>query len=75
MATCESYVGMLGMDGHLQALNIEERRVTVEPMEVLEEVSLDDNILSRTTCIDTQVDPSIRKELAFFLKNNPDIFA
>ena len=28
------------MDDHLQALNIEERRVTIEPMEDLKEISL-----------------------------------
>jgi len=61
---------MLEMDDHLQALNIEERRVTVEPMEDLEEVSLDDNIPSRTTCIGTQADPSVSEEFALFLKTN-----
>ena len=37
------YIAMLEMDDHLQALNIRERRVTVEPIEDLEEISLDDN--------------------------------
>lgn len=58
------------MDDHLQALNIEERKVTVEPMEDLEEVSSDDNILGRTTRISTQADLLVCKELALFLKNN-----
>ena len=45
MAYHECYTAMLEMDDHLQALNIKERRVTVEPMENLEEISLDDSIL------------------------------
>ena len=49
MAARECYVVMLEMDNHLQALNIEERRVTIEPMEDLKEISLNDNILGRTT--------------------------
>ena len=47
MATRECYVAMLEMDDHLQALNIEERRVAVEPTEDLEEISLDDNVSGR----------------------------
>ena len=35
MATHECYVSMLEVDVHLQALNIEERKVTIEPMEDL----------------------------------------
>ena len=34
------------MDDHLQALNIEERKVAVELTEDLEEISLDNNIPS-----------------------------
>ena len=44
---------MLKMDNHLQTLNIEEQRVTVEPTENLEEISLDDNFPGRVTCIGT----------------------
>ena len=51
MAIHECYVAMLEMEDHLQALNIEERRVAVEPTEDLEEISLDDNILGRIACI------------------------
>ena len=42
MATRECYIAMLEMDD-LQALNIEERKVTVEPTEDLEEISLADD--------------------------------
>ena len=45
MATRERYIVMLERDDHLQALNIEERKVIVEPTEELEEISLDDDTL------------------------------
>lgn len=58
MAACECYIAMLEMDNHLQALSIKEQRVVVEPTKDLEEISLDDNILSRITRVSTQADPS-----------------
>lgn len=66
---------MLEMDVRLQALNIKERRIAVEPTEDLEEISLDDNIPGRVTCISMQVDLSVHKDLALFLKNNRDVFS
>ena len=42
MAHRECYIAMLEIDDHLQALNIEERWVTVEPTKALEDVSLND---------------------------------
>lgn len=74
MTARECYITMLEMDDHLQALNIEEQRVIVEPKEDLEEISLDDNFLGQITRISTHVDPSVRKELALFPKNNQDVF-
>ena len=58
MAACKCYIAMLEMDNHLQALSIKEQRVVVEPTKDLEEISLDDNILSRITRVSTQADPS-----------------
>ena len=66
---------MLEMDDHLQALKIKEGRVVVEPTKDLKNISLDDNIPGQITHIGMQADPSIRKELALFLKNNRDVFA
>ena len=54
MAAHECYIAMLEMDDHLQALNIKERKVTVEPTEDLEEVCLDDDTPGQTTRISTQ---------------------
>ena len=58
MAACECYIAMLEMDNHLQALSIKEQRFVVEPTKDLEQISLDDNILSRITRVSTQADPS-----------------
>ena len=58
MAACECYIAMLEMDNHLQALSIKEQRFVVEPTKDLEQISLDDNILSRITHVSTQADPS-----------------
>ena len=75
MAARECYIGMLEMDDHLQALNIEERKATIEPTKDLEEISLNDDTPGWTARISAQVDPSVWKELALFLKNNRDVFA
>ena len=75
MAACKCYIAMLRMDDHLQALNIKERKVVVEPMEDLKEISLDNNILGRITHINMQASLSVHKEITLFLKNNQDIFA
>ena len=39
----ECYIAILEMDDHLQSICIEEQQTMVEPMEVLEEVLLDDS--------------------------------
>ena len=45
VAARECYVAMMEMDDHLQELNIEEHRMTTEPVEKLEEILLDDSNL------------------------------
>jgi len=45
VAACECYVAMMEMDDHLQAMNIEEHRTTMEPVEKLEEILLDNSNL------------------------------
>lgn len=75
MAPRECYIAMLEIDDHLQALNIEERWVTVEPTEALKDVSLDDERPNRTTHIGTQSSLLVCKKLTLFLRNNLDVFA
>ena len=60
VAACECYVAMMEIDDYLQAMNIEEHRTTMEPVEKLEEVLLDDSDHERTTKIGTLSSPAIR---------------
>ncbi|XP_075640266.1 uncharacterized protein LOC142612018 [Castanea sativa] len=75
VAAHECYVAMMEMDDYLQAMNIEERRATTEPVERLEDVPLDESQPERTTKIGTLADPMVRQALATFLKENRDVFA
>ena len=75
VAARECYVAMMEMDDHLQAMSIEKHQMTMEPVEKLEEVFLDDSNLERTTKIGTLAIPAIRQALTSFLKSNGDIFA
>ena len=75
VAARECYVAMMEMDDHLQAMSIEEHRMTMESAEKLEEVFLDDSKLDRTTKIGTLASPAIRQALMTFLRSNRDIFA
>ena len=75
MAARECYIAMMEINDHLQAMHIEEHRTTIEPMEKLEEVLLDDSDHGRTTKIGTLDSPTIRQELAAFLRSNRDVFA
>ena len=68
-------MAMMEMDDHLQAMNIEEHRTTVEPVEKLKEVFLDDLNHERTTKIETLANPAIRQELTAFLRSNRDVFS
>ena len=47
---------MLVMDEHVQKINIEERRVVVEPTEVLEDVPLDEGNPEKFTRIRTSIE-------------------
>ena len=56
-------------------MNIEEQGKMVEPIERLEEIPLDDSRLDRTTRVGTLTNPTVRQELATFLRTNQDVFA
>ena len=75
VAARKCYVPMMEMDDHLQAMNIEEHRITIELVEKLEEVFLNDLNLERTTKIGTLASPTVRQALITFLKSNRDVFA
>ena len=75
VAARECYIAMMEIDDHLQAMHIEEHRTTTEPVEKLEEVLIDNTDHGRTTKIGTLASPTIRQELAAFLRSNQDVFA
>ena len=75
VATRECYIAMLEMEDHQQTMCIGEQRTTAESVEELEEITLDELRLERTTRMGTLASPLIRQALAGFLKMNQDVFA
>ena len=75
VAARECYIAMLDMEDHQQTMCIEEQRTTAEPVEELEEVTLDESRPERTTRMGTLASQPIRQALAAFLKTNQDVFA
>ena len=51
---------MLEMDEQLPMMNIEDKRMTAEPIEVLEEVPLDESNLEKFTRIRIRMDEKIK---------------
>ena len=74
LAARECYLVMLAMDEHVQMMNIEERRVVVEPIEVLEDVPLDKGNPERFTRIGTSMEEKTKQDLIQFLRKNIDVF-
>ena len=56
-------------------MNIEEKRVVVEPTEALKDISLDENNPERYTKVGVDLEENIKKDLVHFLKMNIDVFA
>ena len=75
LAVKECYLTMLAMDEQVQTMNIEEKRIVVEPTEVLEDISLDENNPERCTRVRADLEEKIKKDLVHFLKKNIDVFA
>ncbi|XP_065631068.1 uncharacterized protein LOC136068184 [Quercus suber] len=71
----ECYIAMLEMEDHHQAMCIEEQRAVAEPVEELEEVTLNESKPERTTRIGTLACQPVRQALITFLKRNQDVFA
>ena len=66
---------MLAMDEQAQAMNIEERRVVVEPTKALEDISLNEDDPRKSTRIVADLEWKIKKDLIHFLRENIDVFA
>ena len=56
-------------------MNIEERRVVSEPIEALEDISLDDDDPGKSTRIRVDLERKIKKDRICFLRENIDVFA
>ena len=70
MATRECYIAMLEMEDHQQTMCIGEQRTIAEPVEELEKVTLDELRPGRTTRMGTLASPTVRQDLANFLRTN-----
>ena len=56
-------------------MNIEERRIVAKPTKALEDISLDEDDLERSTKIGADLEEKIKKDLIHFLRENIDVFA
>ena len=70
MAARECYIAMLEMDDHQQTMCIGEQRAVVEPIEELEEVTLNDSRPERTTRMGILASWLVRQALTAFLRDN-----
>ena len=75
LAARECYLAMLAMDEQMQMMNIEERRTTVESIEVLEDVPLDESYPKKFTRIGTSMEEKTKQDLVQFLKKSTNVFA
>ena len=66
---------MMALDKQVQTMSIEERRVVVEPTEVLEDVLLQEGDPEKFTKIGTSMKEKARKDLIQFLRKSIDFFA
>ena len=75
MAARECYLAMMALDEQVQTLSIEERRVVAEPIEVLEDVLLQEDDPEKFTRIGTCIKEKAREDLIQFLRKSIDVFA
>ena len=66
---------MLAMDEQVQTMNIEEKRMMAKPIEVLEDISLDEKNPERSTRVGADLEGRIKKDLICFLRKSIDVFA
>ena len=71
----ECYLAMLAMDEQVQKMNNEERKLVAEPIEAMEDISLDKKNLERCTGVGADLEEVVKKDLIHFLRKNTDVFA
>ena len=59
----------------MQTMAIEERRVTAEPTEVLEDIPLEEGNPEKFTRIRTSIKEKMKQDLVQFLGKSIDVFA
>ena len=59
---------MMAMDEQMQTMSIEERRTLAEPIEILQDVPLDESNPEKYTGIGTSIGENTKQELVGFLK-------
>ena len=73
LAARECYLAMLATDEQNQTMNIKERRVVTEPIEVLENF-LQENDSEKFIIIGTSIKEKAKKDLVQFLRKSIDVF-
>ena len=63
------------MDKQMQMMNIEERWIVAEPIEVLDDFPLDESNSEKFTRIKTSMEEKTKQDLVQFLKKSTDVFA
>ena len=58
----------------MQTMNMEERRVAIEPTEVLEDIPLDEGNPKKFTRIGTSTEEKTKQDLVQFLRKSIDVF-
>lgn len=71
----ECYLAMMAMDEQMQTMSIEERRTLAEPIEILEDVPLDESNPEKFTKIGTSMGEKTKQELVGFLNQSTYVFA
>ena len=66
---------MMALDEQVQTMSIEERRFVAEPIEVLEDIPLEEGNPEKFTRIGTSLKEKTMQDLVQFLRKNIDVFA
>ena len=75
MAARECYLAMMALNEQVQTMSIEERRFVAEPIEVLEDIPLEEGNPEKFTRIGTSLKEKMMQDLIQFLRKNIDVFA
>ena len=75
LAARERYLAMMALDEQVQTMSIEERRFVAEPIEVLEDIPLEEGNPEKFTRIGTSMKEKMKRDLVQFLRENIDVLA